>query len=812
MDVSSPQGHDANKEPWRLPLAALRLEQQQGYQDRAVIGGLAELVRLWAMRAGPYVEAFPELQQALVHAKKQARQYKQMKLAQRQAFVAWLEELGHSLAKALAGNNAAATSASPKQRQRQTKGANTTAKAIRPLGWNAPLRYLRGVGPARASALAEAGLHTIGELLQYYPFRYEDRRDLLPVKNLQHRQQACVYVQINGTGHVEQRGKQKIALVPATDGMDSLELIFFNQPYRAEQFALGSKVVATGQARIYRDKISFIVSEIEIIKEETLAIGRLVPVYHAPPLSQMMMRRLIHEALGACREYPEGRVPAHIIQQRGLMPLAQAFKEIHFPQSEETLAAARQRLAYDELFFLQVRLAQRRRMAKTAAASAAVEVGNLLAEIQRILPFALTKAQIRVINEIFQDLRSPEVANRLIHGDVGSGKTIVAAAALLAAVRAGKQAALMAPTELLAEQHAHTLKEILSPWNIQPLLLTGSISMAQRQALQQRLAAGEALLVVGTHALFQKGVHFADLAVIVIDEQHRFGVRQRAALIQKGQRPNTFIMSATPIPRTLALTAYGDFDVSLLDELPPGRKPVHTELLTRREAKRAYRMISEIVQRGRQAYLVCPLIKENEAQSLAAAEAVYQHFQQEIFPGFRLGLLHGQMEAAEREKIMEHFRAGLLDVLVATTVIEVGVNVPNAICIVVLNAERFGLAQLHQLRGRVARGSEQGYCLLVTNAHNPDVIERLQILEHTHDGFRIAEEDLWRRGPGELAGRRQSGLPDLRMANLLGDTHLLSEARQDAFALIARDPELTHEAHHILRQWLQQPVEENWAL
>lgn len=811
MDVSSSKGHDAAKEPWRLPLAALRLEQQQGYADRAVMGGLAELVRLWATRAWPYVEAFPELQQALVRAKKQARQYKQMKLVQRRAFVAWLEDLGHCLAKAMAGNDAEA-SAFPQKRQRQKKRADTAAQAAHPLGWNAPLRFLRGVGPARAEALAQAGLHTIGDLLQYYPFRYEDRRALLPVKALQHRQQACVFVQINGAGRVEQRGKQKMAIVPATDGADSLELIFFNQPYRARQFAPGVKVIATGQARIYQGLISVAVNEIEIVTDETLALGRLVPVYSASPFSQMMMRRLMREALAACIEYPEGRVPAPIIQQRGLMPLAQAYKEIHFPQNEEALAAARKRLAYDELFILQVRLAQRRRMAKTASVSAAVNVGNLLAEIQRVLPFSLTNAQIRVIKEIFEDLRSPEAANRLIHGDVGSGKTVVAAAALLAAVRAGKQAAFMAPTELLVEQHAHTLKEILSPWNIQPLLLTGSLSTAQRQALQQRLAAGEALLVVGTHALFQKGVQFADLAVIVIDEQHRFGVRQRAALMQKGQCPNTFIMSATPIPRTLALTAYGDFDVSLLDELPPGRKPVHTELLPRREAKRAYRMISEIVQRGRQAYLVCPLIKENQAQSLAAAEAVYQHFQQEIFPGLRLGLLHGQMEAAAREKIMERFRAGNLDVLVATTIIEVGVNVPNAICIVVLNAERFGLAQLHQLRGRVARGTEQGYCLLVTNARNPDVIERLQILEHTHDGFRIAEADLWRRGPGELAGRRQSGLPDLRMANLLGDTQLLGEARQDAFALIAQDPELTQEAHHALRQWLQQPLDESWAL
>jgi ATP-dependent DNA helicase RecG len=525
------------------------------------------------------------------------------------------------------------------------------------------------------------------------------------------------------------------------------------------------------------------------------------------------MRKLVLAALQACTDYPESRVPGEIIERRDLMPLALAYREVHLPTNQATLKAARARMAYDELFLLQVRLAQRRREAKVTVESASLETGQAPEELRGVLPFALTGAQERVIAEILDDLRRPEAASRLIHGDVGAGKTVVAAAALLAAVRAGKQAVMMAPTELLAEQHCRTLTELLAPLKVRPVLLTGSLNSQAKRQVQEQVATGQAQLVVGTHALFQESVQFADLAVAVIDEQHRFGVRQRALLVGKGLRPNVFIMSATPIPRTLALTAYGDFDVSILDELPPGRTPVHTELLTLREEGRAFRMVSDVVARGRQAYLVCPIIEANENRRLAAAQELYERFHRGIFPSLRLALVHGKMDAAEREQIMERFRAGDLEALVATTVIEVGVDVPNAICMVIMNAEMFGLAQLHQLRGRVARSHDQAYCLLVTGARNLDVIERLQVLERTNDGFLVAEEDLRRRGPGEMVGSKQSGLPDLRMADLLADTATLAKAREDAFALIDADPELQRDEHRELRQWLRErPAGGEWAL
>lgn len=799
MPKPSPQPN----QPWRLPLKPVQLEREQNYADRAIIGGVSGFVQKWAQQAMAAISA-PELRAALAQLAADAANYSDLGLAARKSLVAEVQRLAGLV------------------EQEACRKPKTTAERP-PLGWASPLSDLPGIGPARTETLLKHSLVTVSDLLESYPFRHEDRREPQAVRSLEHRQTACLVLTVTGQGRLVYKGHQKLAIVPATDGSDSIDLTWFNQPYRATQMAEGTKLVVTGQVRVHKGNFALAVSEAEIVGKaaadgegaaaDDLHVRRIVPVYSSPPFSQVVMRKLVQAALDGCAEYPEERVPAELIHQRHLMPLAEAYREAHFPSNSETLRAARARLAYDELFALQIRLAQRRRQAKATREHAELDPAGAMDELRAALPFTLTRAQDRVMNEVLEDLRRPEAANRLIHGDVGAGKTVIAALALLAAARAGKQAALMAPTEMLAKQHHRTLTQLLGPLGLQPALLVGSMPAADKRQIQRDLMTGTLPLAVGTHALFQESVLFKDLAVAVIDEQHRFGVRQRALLVGKGSRPNCFIMSATPIPRTLALTAFGDFDISILDELPPGRKPVWTGLLRRREVDKAYRLVSDVVEHGQQAYIVCPIIEQSEDKYLIAAETVFNNLKEEIFPSLKLGLVHGKQDSAVREEMMTRFHSGELEAIVATTVIEVGVDVPNATAMIIMNAERFGLAQLHQLRGRVARSHEQAFCYLVSGASNLDVVERLQVLERTNDGFLVAEEDLRRRGPGEMAGVRQAGLPDLRMADLLGDTPTLAKAREDAFALIDQDPTLAAPENAGLKAWLgPQSQFEEWTL
>jgi len=481
--------------------------------------------------------------------------------------------------------------------------------------------------------------------------------------------------------------------------------------------------------------------------------------------------------------------------RRELMPLPEALAEVHFPTGETARREARRRIAYHELFALQLALALRRRQVREPVVEGGLSAPQACDELLASLPFEPTRAQRRVIAEVEADLAAAEPAHRLIHGEVGSGKTVVAAAALLVAARAGAQGAVMAPTELLAEQHHATLSELLTPLGVAPVLLTGSLPPEERRAAREAVASGRAACAVGTHALFSEGVEFPRLALVIVDEQHRFGVRQRARLAAKGDRPNVLVMSATPIPRTLALTAYGDFDVSTIDELPPGRRRPETVLLPRDERERAWEFAREQLAQGRQAYVVCPHIEESDELDVAAATATFQELAAGPLAGTRLGLIHGRMPPEQRHAAMNAFRDGGLQVLVATNLIEVGVDVPNAAAMVIESAERFGLAQLHQLRGRVSRSSHQPHCLLVAGDCGPDAFERLAIMTRTHDGFEIAEEDLRVRGPGELAGLRQHGFEALRVAGLLADTAALAQAREDAFALVDDDPELSAPGH-----------------
>jgi len=493
-------------------------------------------------------------------------------------------------------------------------------------------------------------------------------------------------------------------------------------------------------------------------------------------------------------------LPLEIRRRHGLLDRVDAVRQAHFPDSEADAANAHRRLAFEEFFLLQVGLLLRRRVETETAGIAFRVDGERVRRFLAALPFALTKAQRRVIGEIEADMAEPKPMNRLLQGDVGSGKTVVAAVALLHAVENGYQGALMAPTEILAEQHYHTLRRYLAPVDVVPTLLRGEMPAAEKRDALERIRTGQAAIVVGTHALIQDAVEFANLGLVITDEQHRFGVLQRAKLRKKGVMPDTLVMTATPIPRTLALTAYGDLAVSVLDELPPGRKPVETKHFTEADRPHLYRFLESQLAKGRQAYVVYPLIDESEKlEDVQAATEAAERLAQ-LFPKRRVGLLHGRFSSEEKQEVMRRFHAGEIDLLVSTSVVEVGVDIPNATVMVIENAERFGLAQLHQLRGRVGRGEHASYCALVGNPRTEEGKRRLAVMVETNDGFRIAEEDLLLRGPGELLGTRQAGLPDLKVASLVRDGRILEEARREAEALLAGDPELRHPEHQLLRE------------
>jgi ATP-dependent DNA helicase RecG len=584
-----------------------------------------------------------------------------------------------------------------------------------------------------------------------------------------------------------------------------LKALWFNQPYLARIFKRGQRLIVHGKVQPPRGggALEMHVRDYEIIEstdDEPLHIGRLVPVYpltaglNQRPL-RVLMKRLVDAHAGAMPE----PLPESIIARRGLVPLGRALTGGHFPETEAERAAAFRRLVFDDFFLLELGLAIRRHRSGRQPGLAIDPPGRLAAQLRASLPWPLTRAQERVWAEIRADMAQPHPMNRLLQGDVGSGKTVIAALAILTAIEAGHQAALMAPTEILAEQHARTLTALLAPLGIAPVLLTHGVRGRARDGVRATIAAGETGCVVGTHALVQEGVDFHRLGLAVVDEQHRFGVAQRATLRGKGESPDVLVMTATPIPRTLALTLYGDLDVSVIDELPPGRRPVRTFLRGERERARVYRFLHDEIRSGRQAFVVCPLVEESEQSDLRAATEMAGRLQGEVFSDLRVGLLHGRMAGPEKDAVMAEFRAGRIHVLVSTTVIEVGIDVPNASVMVVEHAERFGLSQLHQLRGRVGRGPWKSYCILMRQAPSEDARRRLDAMAETNDGFRLAEVDLGIRGPGEFFGTRQSGLPAFRVADLVRDAAVLEEARKEAVALVAVDPDLARPEHRVLR-------------
>jgi ATP-dependent DNA helicase RecG len=683
------------------------------------------------------------------------------------------------------------------------------AGAIQPIpvsshGLATPLQYLKGIGPQRARLLARLGLETIEDALFFLPARHEDRSRLTPFRSLKGGETVTAVGTIAGVSPPP-RGRRRAPLaVLLRDPTGFLSAVWFNQPYLERVFKRGRRLILHGKVQRYGSgPLQMQVKDYELVEEgddETLHTGRLVPVYSLTQgLTQRPMRSLMKRLLDAHAGQVEEPLPDLLRQRRRLSPLAAALKAGHFPQTEAEQAAARRRLAYDDFFLLQLGLAIRRHREGRQRGLSINPPGVLWRRLLGSLPFTLTGAQERVWREIRADMAAPYPMNRLLQGDVGSGKTIVAACAMLTAIEAGHQAALMAPTEILAEQHFMTLTQLLGAVEVPVVLLTNSIKGKARESVLAGVAGGEVGCVVGTHALVQEGVQFRRLGLAVVDEQHRFGVAQRASLRSKGESPDVLVMTATPIPRTLALTLYGDLDISVLDELPPGRRPVVTKARPESGRRKIYAFLREQVGAGRQVYVVCPLVEESEASDLRAATEMAERLQREVFPDLRVGLLHGRMAFADKERVMREFKDGTIHILVSTTVIEVGIDVPNAAVMVVEHAERFGLSQLHQLRGRVGRGPWKSYCILVSAASSDDARRRIAAMEATNDGFRIAEADLSLRGPGDFFGTRQSGLPEFRVADLLRDAALLEEARQDAIALVHRDPSLAKPEHRSLR-------------
>ncbi|MDO8588539.1 MAG: ATP-dependent DNA helicase RecG [Armatimonadota bacterium] len=689
----------------------------------------------------------------------------------------------------------------------EASGAKSTYKSL-----DSPAQYVKGVGERLANVLTKLDIYNVRDLLFHFPRRYEDRTQFRRIAQLREGEWATISGKIVAVDNVPTRSRVKITKVAIDDGSGVANLVYFNQPYLRERFRklYGKQIVAYGQAQGARWGIELTSVEWEELREEgdPLSFGRIVPIYPLTEgVGQGSLRKAINNALETYAPLAQDALPKEVARKHRLMDLLPALRNVHFPESEEAKREAERRMIFEELFMLQVALGLRKRDQDQPGCGIRFAVPpEYREELRAALPFTLTKAQERVIREIEADMSSPSCMNRLLQGDVGSGKTAVALAAILMAVKNGYQAALMAPTEILAEQHYLTLEDAANKLGIKHDLLIGSLRAKAKREVYERVASGETQLLIGTHALIQEGVDFRNLGLAIIDEQHRFGVLQRAALIQKGLNPDILVMTATPIPRTLTLTVYGDLEISVIDELPEGRKPIKTHWKSSTERLRVYEAARKLIQEGRQVYVVCPLIEESEKLQARAATELAEHLRNEVFPDLRLGLLHGQMKTQEKDDMMARFRAGEIDVLVSTTVIEVGVDVPNATVMIIEDADRFGLAQLHQLRGRVGRGGHQSYCILVGDAATDEARQRLRTLTETGDGFIIAEEDLKLRGPGEFYGTRQSGMPELKIANIFRDVPILELARKEAFELIEKDPSLAGPEHGPLREELQRKL------
>ena len=684
-----------------------------------------------------------------------------------------------------------------------------------------PLTYIKGVGPARAAMLEAKGLATVEDLLGYVPFRYEDRSNVKALSELAPGEMATVMAEVRSAS-VSGFKRRNLGLFEASFTDRSRGLLvgkWFHGGYLANVLAPGQKVALFGKVEFdsYAGQLTMLHPEFEILSEDddaaeaTLHLGRVVPVYEAvSKISTRVLRALVHRVLGSLPPV-EDELPEEVRSRLKLPDRWTAIKDTHFPPQDTDMrllnafrSQAQFRLIFEEFFWLECGVALKRGKARAMPGISFDLSDRVREKIKAMLPFKPTGAQKRVLGEIAQDMKAPRPMSRLLQGDVGSGKTIVAAEAAVIAIENGYQVAVLAPTEILAAQHYYYFKQLLGRLNYVVVQLTGSFTSREKGQLKKLIAAGMAHVAIGTHALLEKDVEFAKLGLAIVDEQHRFGVMQRFELLRKGVHPDVLVMTATPIPRTLALTMYGDLDVSVIDEMPPGRKPIVTKHVTSDHAEQVYSFLKSQVDEGRQAYVVYPVIEESETTAMKAATKMHEHLSQEVFPGIVVGLMHGRLPADQKESTMERFKKGEIQILVSTTVIEVGVDVPNATVMAIEQAERFGLSQLHQLRGRVGRGGAQSYCILITERLGDTAKERIRTLVDTTDGFLIAEMDLKLRGPGEFFGTKQSGLPSLRVANILRDKEILEAARREALDFVGHPPseeELRRAVAYIRDHW-----------
>jgi ATP-dependent DNA helicase RecG len=815
----------------------LQLEKKQGFENRAVVGGIRQFATYWVDKARE--EAIDETDRALVEQVAEVlHEYGRMpghdaRATAVQSILDGLARREERLGDQLPPPSPKKSPPPPKQAAKKEPPAKkekpapqlpddlpTTPDPIYELpaeqnveGLQQPVTAVKGIGPKLAQRLTVFDIETIADLLQLYPRRYDDYSLMKPINRLKYGEQVTIIGTIWETRARRTRNNQVIVQSIISDGTGKIQATWFNQPWLTQNLPAGMQIVLSGKVDQYLGRPVFNSPEWEPLELEPLRTRRIVPVYPLTKgLKSYKMRNVMQTAVSDWATHVPDPLPEDIRRRQKLYNLPQAVQQVHFPDTQEALHAARRRLAFDELFLLQLGM-QARRQEWHSQPGIPLNIGpEQLAPFYNSLPFELTGAQQRVIDEIRQDMSQAQPMNRLLQGDVGAGKTIVAAAAMFVAAKANSQAALMAPTEILAEQHYQGLHALLQPLGVTTCLLTGSTSASEKERIYSQLAAGDIDVAIGTHALIQESVTFANLTLAVIDEQHRFGVDQRGALRLKGvasangePNPHLLVMSATPIPRTLALSLYGDLDLSILDEMPPGRQEIKTYWLKTGERERAYQFVRRQVKEGRQAYMIYPLVEESDKVDAKAAVEEYERLQA-IFPDLKLGLIHGRLKAAEKEAAMRAFKERETDVLVATSVIEVGVDVPNSTLMIIEGADRFGLAQLHQFRGRVGRGQHQSYCLLIADGGSADAEERMRALEQTNDGFALAEKDLSLRGPGQFFGRQQSGLPELRMASLL-DMAMVELAREEAIALFTQDPYLQQPEHAPLRR----RVEQFWA-
>ena len=808
----------------------LELEIQQDYQNKAVVGGIRQFAVYWVSQARE--EAQDESDRAFVEQTAEVLM-EYGRLPGKEARAKAIEALMASLQRLQARQPAPARprrQPAPKkpapvqekspteekeQQEVQTEVVDTKPEpplsAPDPAGLSQSVQALRGVGPKIAQKLNKVGAETIWELMYIFPRRYDDYTLMKPINKLQYGEQVTIIGTVWRIRAQRTRNNQVMVRATINDGTGAVQATWFNQPWLTEQLSAGMQIVVSGKVEQFLGRPVFNSPQWEPLELEPLRTRRIVPVYPLTDgLNSKKMRDIMRTAVSEWSPRLPDPLPDEIRQRQNLFRLPHAVDQIHFPNSQEMLHKARRRIMFDELFLLQLGLQAQRHEWQSQDALPIHVTPEILEPFIQALPYQLTGAQQQVINEITADLGRSIPMNRLLQGDVGAGKTVVAAAAMFAAAKAGAQAALMAPTEILAEQHYKGLSALLAPLGVTLAVLTGSTPASEREQIDAGLSNGSIQIVIGTHALIQESVTYNNLALAVIDEQHRFGVDQRAALRQKGPQtqygtanPHLLVMSATPIPRTLALSLHGDLDLSILDEMPPGRQEIKTRWLRPSQRERAYTFVRQQIAAGRQAYIIFPLVEESDKIDAKAAVAEFETLTNEVFPDLKLGLVHGRLTGSEKEAAMRAFYAGETNILVATSVIEVGVDVPNSTVIVIEGANRFGLAQLHQFRGRVGRGEHQSYCILIADDSTQDAEERLMALEKTNDGFLLAEKDLELRGPGEFFGRRQSGMPELQLASLL-DMPLLQAAQKEAQTVFAADPQLEQHEHHQLRDRVAQ--------